>query len=429
MDEKLTRPSPAIGLEFADEDINLLGAVAARAEDRVFDEMLRPQPYGVNLGDGVNTFGGIDRFIIPGGSIERPFPFIQSSGSANGSVDVGPFRAVIGPATPVGTSPTAAFTGSVSGMYVPQNGTWRQTFALAPNSSGNPRIDAVVAYIYPDSPSANVGAIAKDPTTGAVTSTSVPVSRRALVTVSVVTGTPAVSPAMPTASDVAGPPAGYAIVLAYIYIPTGFTALTAVNPLWIREWAKVHRPGVPSLCGAAYDQALWTSASLARPDKFIPPGFQGFATKILRFGTATDQILDDNIDWRDRIFQISASYVDGTGFANPPRSPWPSATYSTRSTPLSQQRILGTDPTGTSVLSPTQRTVIAQSFFDDYIPWTGGYTAGSLLFSLDAGGGAPGSGAALYVERSTGRLRYYAFGRPFECLAIMHFSAQMANPL
>lgn len=414
MDEKLTRPSPAIGLEFADEDINLLGAVAARAEDRVFDEMLRPQPYGVSL------FGGIDRFIIPGGSIERPFPFIQSSGSANGSVDVGPFRAVIGPTTPVGTSPTAAFTGSVSGMYVPQNGAWRQTFALAPNASGNPRIDAVVAYLYPDSPSANVGAIAKDPTTGAVTSTSIPVSRRALVTVSVVTGTPAALPTPPTASDVAGPPAGYAIVLAYVYVPTGFTALTAVNPLWIREWAKVHRPGVPSLCGDIYDQALWTSAFLARPDKFIPPGFQGFATKILRFGTATAQILDANIDWRDRLFHVTVQARDTSGDGISTRSPWPSTTFATRDG--STTYMLG------SVVNPaaTTRVILSQSFHNDYYA-TGGVPNASMIANLEAS--AAFTKAAIYVDRATGALRYFANALPLEGLAIIQFSAQMANPL
>lgn len=331
------------GQEFAIADINSLGSVAGLAEDRVFSEWLRLSPF-----DGANTY----KTILPYGflAIEGLTPgnptnygTVQPTGSANGSVNVFPFRAVVGSRTSVGTSVlanwrdirTAIFTGASA---------FSQTIALASNASGNPRWDLIYATVSVDTASGTQTRRVKSPTTGVVTSGTQTTALVNTVTVTVLQGTPGATPAIPALPSDSG--SLYNIALAAVRVPNGFGAGTTIVNADIRDQVKISAlqsptTGVMRIRAASgnNDQAgtydtdalgpgVWIPASAGqRPGPFLPPGLVGGEMVLVEVDLtmsahpshAVGSVVDDTIDWRSRfILAIGQGTSVSIAFGNDP---------------------------------------------------------------------------------------------------------------
>ncbi len=329
------------GQEVTTGDINQLGDAGAYADDRVLAELLRMAPYDGTVVKGVLPYtedtvsgSGTDTFA------NDAFATVTLSGSANGSVLIRPFRALIGARTAVGTDSKKSWRDVRSAIYLGsttvRNGTLQITTA---NSSGSPRWDLVYAAVSVDANTSAVTRYIKDPLTGAITSPTTVAQLTTTVTVGSVTGTPSGSPALPTIpSDAAGV---YYIPLAYVRIPTGFTTGSAIGitDIWtvapvvpmsrvtgvstVRPANGQNAPGVGNMTAAARN--AWATTGVP-PLSYLPSTSVGSEKLLIamdlldassaNWSLANYAIVDNSRDWRNRIFHSWAqSAVSGEHFA------------------------------------------------------------------------------------------------------------------
>ena len=423
------------GQESQRADENLLGGVAGLADDRVLAELLRLIP---------SAGGSVDRAVLGYSITGEKAPVVQPTGSANGSVYVAPFRAIIGSRADAATLPSPNPTNDTaelanwrdirSGVYVGE-GTGAtpglHTQSLAANSSGNPRWDLVYAAIAVDVGQNSVSRRVKDPTTGTVSTVSVSQYLASPVTVAVVTGTPGATPALPAVpADAAGV---YNLGLAYVWVPNGFNGSSTVTAPQIRAYSKstLKTPFRDLSSGfrvvpatAANDgDGTWDSGNFSwevagqRPSPYMPADWVGGKQIVGQVDLVDNSsanwshqnaaVIDSSCDWRSRIFD-SASQTDTTK---------PFCTLvggGTAMVPFCEQ-------------TPTVMRQLANSFGLD-----GTLVASTstivLLNHTNQTDITAGAVVGLYVDHATGQLKLFVSGTPnVRVFFWVRATAQMPN--
>lgn len=335
MAEPIVYPSVA-GQELQRADVDNVGAVAGLMDDRVLAEFLRLTPY-----DGSNVY----RTVVPY-DLVRPLGFsygaspnvatVVPSGSANGSIVINPFRVIVGSrnaanAAPSPTNPAANYQADSlanwrdvrSAVFVGSSTALTQTIQLAANASLSPRWDLVYATVSVDANGPAVSRRIKNPSGGAVTVQSVPEYLQTTVSIGVVTGTVAGTiPALP--ADTA---TSFNVPLAAIRVPNPFTSTSTVSTRDVQ--AQMPNNGWHSLRGTKMRPATgnnvrmtgsgwaWGASGGTRPGPYMPPDWVSGGGTILaavdcsnatpaNWSVLNGGIVDDSIDWRNRLFRVTA---------------------------------------------------------------------------------------------------------------------------
>jgi hypothetical protein len=313
------------GQSVALEDLNTLGEAGALADDRVFQTLF---PLGNPL------IGG--KAIIPLGSRVQPgHTLVHPRPDAVSALLVAPFRAYIGATDASGTE--GAQSGARSAIFAGTSTVddTLQELAIDPTVSNN-RVDLVYARLARDvaAPAVLRAVKAADES---VSSASVSTSVKCAVTIGVVKGIEASTPALPSEPSYS---AGvYYVPLAYVRLVHPHTAITQITRKRVLEVAPIvpisRRVGAVS-CQPATAQwkpggAIMASptggigaAGIWRPASFLPSTFQGRdeRTIALSFQGATTgrslalgeyHVLDASRDWRGCIFRSDWYFRSGAG--------------------------------------------------------------------------------------------------------------------
>ena len=327
-------PTLVDGAEQQNGDAALMGSVGGLADDRTLAEILRLQPFG----------GTVTKAVLPydvSGSLQVQFAgTVQPTRSANGSVLVYPFRAVIGSRTSTSSTISVALQNwrdIRTGVFTGPSG--QQTLALAANSSGNPRWDLVYASFAVDTPSNQVQRRIKDPSSGAQSVQSVYQYLAQAITVSVLQGTPAATPAIPSAPSDSG--TTYNIPLAAVRVINGFGPTSTVLASDIRDQSPFvpisKSTGSTSIRPAAGNNDIggtyavdttfqWPVTSGAnRPGVFLPPSWVGAEEIIVHIDARTSghpshpsgDVVDASVDWSNRVFWVMACFGQHPFWSDP----------------------------------------------------------------------------------------------------------------
>ena len=327
------------GQEVQLTDYDLIGAVSGLMDDRVIAEILRMAPF-----DGSNVFKTIlpyDSGSLPGGTATAAT--VAPSGLADGSVVVSPFRAIVGTRNTAAAAPSPNPAGSYqssalanwrdvrSGIFIGSATTLTQSVGFAANGSGQPRWDLVYATVAVDANGPSVTRRVKSPSTGVVTPTSVPSYLNSPVSVSVVTGTPGATPALPSLpADAAG---NYNIGLYFVRIVNGYSSGSTLLAKDLRAFGQTSNPQrFNRLHGAVFGAASgnndnagnsalaagpanWSPTAHTRPGAFLPTDWGGSRTFVVEvdlsnassanWSHANAGIVDNSIDWRNRIVRAT----------------------------------------------------------------------------------------------------------------------------
>ena len=297
------------GQSVVQADLNLLGETSALADDRVFAELFRMQPY-----DGSTVRKG----ILPYAHRASGAAALVEPIGATGAVIINPFRAFVGSRTAAEDDAKKNWRDIRSAICVGEN-ELPQAVTISANASGNPRWDLIYAAVAVDASTASVTRKRKDPTSKVVTAASVVTRLATTVTLGVEAGTASATPVWPSVPSDAGDV--YYIPLAYIRVANGFGATSTVLPEDIVEVAPClamsHASGVAAAEPANQQyvvsttrQQAWGAASGKRPTTFIPPTFTGLHSLFIAldladedagFHSHLDGAVLDNRDWRGRL--------------------------------------------------------------------------------------------------------------------------------
>lgn len=443
MGEPIVYPSTS-GEEVQLSDFDNIGAVAGLADDRVLAELLRLAPY-----DGTN----VARTILPfdqGGLLGSAYPgaTVVPSGSANGSVVINPFRAVVGSRNTPGAAPSpnpainyqsnalANWRDVRSGIFIGSTSTLTASLQFAANSSGQPRWDLVYAVMSVDANGPTASRRQKAASNGSVSVASVAQWLTSPVTVGIVQGTPGATPTPPAIPTDSG--TNYNFPLAYVRIVNGFTSAYTLSSRDIRSFAtstsrfrKPHGPviepatGNNDLQGTYATNFGWAAASAGvRPGPFMPPDWIGNGKSVLvaidqnnASGSHADQaIVDNSIDWRNRIIRCDLQ-LSNYNFA------WDQANASTAFLPGSAGGGLGGIQYSKAGVGGGAAGFMSQSFQSDALYFANTATVvncNSVTSQLTSG-----QIMALYVNLSDGTLRYHTAGG---ALGTRMFAWLMASP-
>jgi hypothetical protein len=329
------------GQEVSQVDINLVGQTSGLADDRVIQELIRLTPF-----DGTNVYKAIVPYgLAPiAGTIVAPTFTVMPTGSANGSIAINPFRAVVGSRVNPTTVPLALqwWRDIRSGIFIGSTTPPQQAIQLSPNGSPNPRWDLVYASLTVDAPSPNVQRRQQDPVLGTIAPVTVSTTLVQTVSVSVLAGTPAAAPVPPPIPADSG--TTFNMPLALIRVRSGFGSTTTVTAGDVRDYATnglgdvaaiYERLGVSSVrpangnndgAGTYATDALyaWSTSPGTRPGVFLPPQMQGgvsvFAecdfTNAAHPSHAQNSVVDSSVDWRGRVVRVWASASTTDRFAN-----------------------------------------------------------------------------------------------------------------
>jgi len=386
------------GQELQQSDVNNLGKVSALADDRVLAELLRLAPFSGTVARAVTGFGykGLPSSLA---GLVRP------SGNS-GAVCVNAFRAIVGSrGTVAGIGAKDNWRDIRSGVFTNATGlTNDPTVALAANASGNPRWDLIYATLAVDANGPSVTRYVKNPTTLSTAANSLVATLVSSVTVGVVTGATGVTPVRPATPADSG--SSYVFPLAYVRVPTGFGASSAVLAADINLIAPMAHPAAssgaascrvatsnnqPSQMVAAYRDA-WSVGTYRSPT-YLPADMVGATELVVLINGATcvnGSLVDDSIDWSRRIFKWQANYAySTTGYYD----------SDSTTTPMSTTPALNASGIGNSfsdTLGTSQSAVV-----DLTAPGT--FPTNVYLGSLPAAGRF-----GLYVDRTTGNLRCFS---------------------
>jgi hypothetical protein len=360
MAEALVFPS-IDGIELQLSDISNLGAVAGLADDRVLAEVLRLTPF-----DGANVYKAILGYSIgAGGLTPSRQPIVTTSGAANGSITVSPFRAIIGsrnaPNTAPSPNPAAGYQGNVlanwrdtrSAIFTGSTTALTLAIQLAANASGNPRWDLVYAAVAVDANGPSVSRRVKSITSGAVSTQAVPQFLTSTVNVSVLQGTPSGTPVLPPLPADAG--GVYYIALCYVRIPNGFGSSSTIATTDIRTAGFRRAPFRDLSSGFRLEPATgnndvdatyatnfpWVASTGPRPGPFMSNDWIGgkmvavdidaTAGNVTLFSHPQGSVVDSSVDWRGRRFLVfsQAGPASGSKFDHDPTA----KTFTIPSTP------------------------------------------------------------------------------------------------
>jgi hypothetical protein len=376
------------GQEIEVDDINLVSRNGALAVDRALAECFR--------------LGSLDRGIIPGGASHgvglspKPGGIMRPSGSADASIALNHFRAVIGAVLVGGSDPLEAWQGIRSVVYVPS-----ANIQFAVQASGaNSRFDLLYARVDVEQPDTPITRYVKD-ATDAVSAVSLAVTKSTRVSVAVVQGIAAAVPVYPALPSDSG--SSYYLVIGYVYIPAGQTLTTSILPGNIIEAFRAlplaASTGAPNIRPAAINQLFRPTGDgvLHRQAAYLSPSMVGGTTVVcplhLLSGdpdstflpSSFGNIVDDSIDWRNRYFKITIALNtahSGTGLA--------STSGGTGLAPAL--------PYGSADIRPM--TFMGQSFRG-----TGGTVASLVVLDNSTNDQIPaGCDLILYVDLTTGKL-------------------------
>lgn len=353
------------GQELQQEDVNALGELGGLADDRVLWELVRLLPGTSTPQKVILPFGESDAKKLSGLTSTA----LVQGNTADAKVRVMPFRALIGSTTLAASSVVENLRGQRSGYHLGASTIYGQ-LTINANAAGNPRWTLIYAAVTPNANGDSDSRYIKDPTSGAVSASSVVVNKKTTVVLGQVDGAAAASPTRPALpADAAGV---YNIALAYIWVPNGFGGASTVLRSAIYEVAPCvpigaamgvtpARPATSlNKVGAAVDVNQSGSSNALRPGAYLPSTMMGGEkiTILLQRGLsplshADGDVIDDSIDWRFRYFNWRIHARSGNtaaaGFA-------------------SDRAATGTTPAGTASLS-TQGTHYysgaGQSFVDD----------------------------------------------------------------
>lgn len=394
------------GQSVLQSDMNLLGETSGLADDRVFAELFRMQPY-----DGST----VRRAVLPYRHAASTTAFIGPNG-ASGTVLVNPFRAFVGSRTAVASDAKKNWRDIRSAIGVGST-TLGQSVSLAANSSGNPRWDLIYAAVAVDANSATVTRKVKDPSTKVITGTSVVVSLATTVTLGVVTGTAGASPVTPSLPSDSG--GTYYIPLAFVRVPDGFGASSTVVVTDICTCAPVLTLAsstggqVIEVADTLYtvDNSLYLTnarmtawgASGTRPNAAWPSTLRGGCSLIIPIGliTGSETHVDgqtlDSRDWRGRLCRYTAGADNSFGAG----VSWQSSGGVNAFPPAASCR---SDPSGTNYLVVGFGNTMTVDSTGDYRVADAKSTAiGSMASSTQV---------LVYCDASTGRLKLSISGAP-----------------
>lgn len=317
------------GQEITQDDFNDNAANAALATDRTLAELFRPAPH--DNGSGAQVTKGILPFSFYGSpAVGADFGIVAPSGSADGSVLIPPFRAILGSTD--SSTPDANWRAVRSVAFEGTDST-KKTFqrqALAATSTNN-RWDLVWAKLTTDFNNLSQSRYDRDGSTGVVSTITPVVEKIDTVTIGVTQGTEAATPTRPALPSDSG--ADHYFPLAYVRLVHPHTAGTTLLSKQIQEVA----PTIPlaRATGAATlqpgnSQYLTAGTVIAnggdftnsaRPNAFLPSTMVGQEGRFFAFDwdattkshpvTATT-LIDDSVDWRRRVFRWFACAANGS---------------------------------------------------------------------------------------------------------------------
>lgn len=328
------------GQEVQKQDFNLLGMISGLADDRVFAEFLRLAPY-----DGTNVSKSIVPFV-PKPSQQAPAQNATVASTygtnATGSIIVNPFRAIVGSTVAVAVNAELQNWRDIrSGIFVNAgSGSLAKTFSLAANSSGNGRWDLVYATLTRDVSTPTVLRKVKDPSAGTTSTQPVSVTLTQAVTVTVLTGTPGSSPALPALPADSG--TSYNIPLAYIRVVNGFGAGSILNATDVRDVSNTnhtHPADMSSAMGVVHSRPAngnndgagtyatnfpWNMTPGQRPGPWLPPQMTGGEEIVVLLDLMSNStpshpsgsIVDSATDWRLRYFLTFAAASNTSHFGS-----------------------------------------------------------------------------------------------------------------
>jgi hypothetical protein len=401
------------GQEVQISDLNLMAQAASAADDQVFAELFRLEPFNT-LGAGVAA-KAILPYAVRNAFLEYPnitaHATVANAGGG-GAVAVQPFKAIVGTRTSAGVSTNLAnWTDVRTQFYVGTLGANTTNVVLAANASGNPRFDLVYAAVAIDVATANVTRFVKNSTTKVVSIQSLSVSLATTVSLGVVQGTPQANPLPPGLPADAG--GTYYLGLAAVRVPNGFNAGSTVSPRDIRDLAPTapisRSTGAMSLRTASGNNDVsgtynsdatyaWTGTSAQRSSIWLPPQMVGAEALLVEIdltvvGHASHgqkSIVDNSTDWRNRFFVTYACASQSAKFASDP------------TVPANNAAIPIPNAVGVSGFS----IQMGQGFSaDNALPATGCTVYFGLPADFGAGNIQAGSSILLYVNAADGSLR------------------------
>lgn len=304
-------------------DFNAVAHEAAHADDMALAEILRMAPY-----DGSTVTRGIMPFGYRGAANNLGIIL----GTAGG-VHVGQFRAVVGSRTTLATSPADNYMDIRSAVFTAVSG---QTLAV-PVGAGQARVHLVYATLYVDRNASTTVRRIKDVTSAVVTSTNVVPTLQSYITVALVSVNSGSIPTIP-----ADPTGGYNIPIAYLRTAAGYTsgsflaaadvvdASTVVSPfrhqvapankIWMNTGAFLQSATPPG----AGTFTNWSTFTDGRPRTYMPAEMNGTVTRFIPILISVDagavvdiadgSIVDDSIDWRNRVFKCVGQLAGTASF-------------------------------------------------------------------------------------------------------------------
>ena len=297
-------------------DLNLMGESGALADDRVFAEMLRMDPDDSSVARGVmgttySPTGGTDRAIVVPGT---------------GKVKIRPFRAFIASRTSVSSDAKEHWRGIRSGLCIGSSAIEQELTIDTLNASGTfaARWDLVYAIVTPDVSTNYASRKVKAPTAaGTITSPSVSTTKETTVTVAILKGS--ADGSLPVQVDGSG---YYCIPLAYIRVQASFTSSVVLTTANIWDVAPVltlsEATGVSSCqpasinCWKCTDGIAGETFSLDPaadfPRMYLAPSMVGAQQRIIALDfdkVSSGGVVDESMDWRNRVFQVDVTVNTG----------------------------------------------------------------------------------------------------------------------
>jgi hypothetical protein len=312
------------GQEVGQEDVNLLGANAALADDRVLAELLRVPPFFAAADSPVFKAIMMAGFDDEEGEFRTGQRSVVQYYGGIGLVHVCPFRAVIG--TRTGGHGKDWLRDIRTAVFADPSST---RLALSIDATvSNHRWDLVYARVDVDADQAAETRYVKG-VDGVVAAQSVVTQVMTEVSIAVVEGTEAATPTRPSIPADGG--GSYYIPLAYILIAHPSVG-AVIPPYRIQEVAPIIQ--IASSAGGAplapcnqlhavggLNDDGWTPAD-GRPKTFLPPTLCGSIRRVVglswgasgSYDTPLDAttILDDSIDWGNRLFKTTFAVFDDT---------------------------------------------------------------------------------------------------------------------
>lgn len=315
------------GQEVHEDDINLVSDNASLADDRVLAELLRLAPF---------TAAPVAKAILPH-AIEGPgdgtndpnHPTARSTGLADATVNILPYRAI------VGSRDTAASIGGKANWRDIRSGIFAGASSLGtpfqlPVTAADPRWDLIYSKVTVDKNDPAVTRNVRDGVTGVVSTPDLVITQQTTVETFVLNGAEAATPVRPAVPADSGDE--FHIPIAYVLVVHPHTLTSIIPQDRIHEAHPIaglaRSVGMQSLeparslydpAGAVEANTPWTTGN-ARPEAYLPPSMSGGASRLVAMkwdgstqshGLNVVTVLDDSIDWRNRLFKTKLVASDG----------------------------------------------------------------------------------------------------------------------